>query len=277
MRLALAGAATPALELADALAAAGAAGYDAVELWLPAVWPALERIGPDGLGALLRRQRLAPVALGPIPDVTFRDPAGLEAAVDRVHGAAALARGLGASWVLVQPGERPEGADERDGLREARATLERLGRAGERYDVGVAVMPLGAPRASLRTVGHVLQVIEAIGRRSLGLAVDGFHFHAGASSLEDLKRCRPRALALLRLTDAPPGEREALREGRRLPPGEGVAPLAALVGVTRALAPAAPLVVDAPLPAGSDDAAGWARRLRERALGVLRAPGALVS
>lgn len=272
MRLALGGGCTPHLPLAAALTAAREAGYDAVELSLPMLWPALEQVGPDGVAALLGRGRLAAVALGPVPDVTFRDPAGLEAVLDQVHGAAALARGLGASWVVVQPGERPDGADERDARREARFTLERLGRAGERYDVGVAVMPLGPPWASLRTVGQVAEAIEAAGRRSLGVAVDTFHFHAGGSTLAELGRCRARTLALVRLADAPAGEREALRDGQRLPPGDGVAPLAAVAATARALRADVPFVLDVPLPPGSADAAGWARRLRERTLGLLAAP-----
>ena len=188
-----------------------------------------------------------------------------------VHGAAALARGLGASWVVVQPGERPDGADEREAGREARFTLETLSRAGERYDVGIALMPLGMAWASLRTVGQAVDVIEAVGRRSLGLAVDTFHFHAGGSTLDQLRRCRPRALALLRLADAPPGEREALRETQRLPPGEGVAPIAAIVATARVLGADVPAAVHVALPPGSDDATGWARRLRERALAVIDA------
>ena len=272
MRLALSGACAADLPLADVLAASAEAGYDAVELWLPAVWRALESAGPDAVAGWLKRRRLTPVALGPIADVTFRDQGGIEAVLDQVHGAAALARGLGASWVIVQPGERPDGADAREAGREARFTLERLGRAGERYDVGIAVMPLGAPWASLRTVGQAADVIEAVGRRSLGLAVDTFHFHAGGSSLDELRRCRPRMLALLRLADAPAGEREALREGQRLPPGEGVAPIGAIVGTARRLGADVPAVLAVPMPSGSDDAVGWARRLREQARAVIDAP-----
>jgi sugar phosphate isomerase/epimerase len=270
VRLAWSGACAPALALEDDLAAAAAAGYDAVELSLPKVWADLER--PDGLAELLKRRRLAAVALGPITDVTFRDTAGMERVVAEVHGAATLARRLGASWVLAQPGERPDGADERDVLREGRESLDRLCRASERYDVGVALMPVGLAWASLRTVRQALHVIEAVGRRSLGLALDSFHFHVGGSSLDDVRQCRGRAIALLRLADAPAGDREGLREHHRLPPGVGVAPIRALVGIVQALGAEAPAVVHVPMPGDEGDAAGWARRLREAALRLLREP-----
>lgn len=157
MRIALSGACVPRLPLEEELAAAAAAGYDAVELWLPKVWPDLERRGPEGLAAALARRRLTPVALGPIADVTFRDSAGLERLAAEAHGTAALARAVGAPWVLVQPGERPDGADERDARREGRETLERLCRATERYDVGTALVPVGFGWASIRTVTQALR------------------------------------------------------------------------------------------------------------------------
>jgi len=109
-----------------------------------------------------------------------------------------------------------------------------------------------------------------VGRKSLGLAVDTFHFYVSGSSLEDLRQCRPRAIALLRLADAPDGERETLRDHHRQVPGTGVAPVRAVLGVVKALGAAPPVVVHVPLPRGESDAAGWAHRLREATAGLLR-------
>jgi sugar phosphate isomerase/epimerase len=124
-------------------------------------------------------------------------------------------------------------------------------------------------------VRQAIAVIEAVGRRSLGLALDTFHFHVGGSSLEDVRQCRPRAVAILRLADAPDGERETLetlREHHRLAPGSGVAPVGAIAGVVKQLGAMPPAVVHVPLPRGENDAAGWARRLREATLDLLREP-----
>jgi 2-keto-myo-inositol isomerase len=254
------------------VSAAAAAGYDAVEIPLAKMWAHVERRGPDGVAGLLRSRRLAAVALGPISDATFRDAAGIEKLLGEVHGAATMARQIGADWVLVEPGERPDGADERDALREGRSSLDRLCRASERYDVGLALMPVGLAWASLRTVGQAMQVIDAVGRKSLGLALDTFHFHVGGSSLDDVRRCRARDLAVVRLADAPEGDREGLRDHHRLAPGAGVAPLRALVAIVRTLGAEPPVVVHAPMPAGQGDAAGWAQRLRQATLDVLRGP-----
>src|SRR5262249_50805824 len=164
-----------------------------------------------------------------------------------------------ASWLVVQPGERPDGADERDALREARDSLDRLCRASERYDVGIALSPIGIAWASIRTVRQAASVMESVGRKSLGVVLDTFHFHVGGSSFDDARQLRPRAIALLRLADAPDGARETAREHHRLPPGAGVAPIRAVIGLVRALGAEPPAVVHVPLPSGDDDEAGWAR------------------
>jgi sugar phosphate isomerase/epimerase len=272
VRLAWSTASLPGLALDDDLAAAAAAGFDAAELWLPTLWPDLERHGPEGLASILKRRRIAAVALGPVADATFRDDAGRDRLIAEVHGAATLARQVGASWVVIQPGERPDGADERDALHEARDTLDRACRASERYDVGLALMPLGFAWASIRTLGQALRAIESVGRRSLGIAVDTFHFHLGGSSLDDLRQTRARLVALVRLADAPAGDREGLREHHRLVPGQGVAPIRPILGILKVLGAATPAIVHAPMPDGDGDASGWARRLRESALALLRDP-----
>ena len=273
MKLALSGACAPDWPLEDELAGAAAAGYDTVELWLPKVWAVLERSGPDAVAAALRRRRLSAAALAPIPDATFRDRTGLEAVTAAVHGAAALARAFGAPYIVIQPGERPDGADERDAFREARHTLGRLALAVERYDVGLAISPLGYPWASIRTVREAGDIIEAVGRKSLGLAVDTFHMHLAGSRPEDVGHLRARWIWMLRLADAPAGDVEGLRESHRLPPGEGVIPLAEIVGRVRALGvPDAVAVAASSLAGGLGDAAAWVKRLREQTVAVLRAP-----
>jgi 2-keto-myo-inositol isomerase len=273
VRLALSGACAPDWPLEDELAGAAAAGYEAVELWLPKLWAVLERSGPEAVAAALKRRHLAAAALAPIAEATFRDRAGLEAVTAEVHGAAALARAFGAPWVVVQPGERPDGAHERDALREARHTLGRLALAVERYDVGLAISPLGYAWSSIRTIREAGEIIEAVGRKSLGLALDTFHMHLAGSRPEDVAHLRPRWIGLVRLADAPAGERETLRESHRLPPGEGVIPLVDIVSRVRGLGAAeATAVAACPLPGGLGEAAAWAKRLRERTAAVLGAP-----
>lgn len=272
MRLALSGACVPDWPLDEELAGAAAAGYEAVELWLPKLWRELERRGPEAVAAALKRRNLAAAALAPIPDATFRERVGLEAVTAQVHGAAALARAFGAPWVVIQPGERPDGADERDALREARHTLGRLALAVERYDVGLAILPLGHAWSSIRTIREAGGVIEAVGRKSLGIALDTFHMHLAGSRPEDVGHLRPRWIGLVRIADAPAGDPETLRDAHRLPPGDGVIPLADIVSRVRALGVEATAVAACHFPGGTGEAAGWAKRLREQTAAVLRAP-----
>jgi sugar phosphate isomerase/epimerase len=65
---------------------------------------------------------------------------------------------------------------------------------------------------------------------------------------------------------------EELRDHHRLLPGTGIVPIRDIVGVLRVLDADPPAIVEARIQDHRADAAGWARRLRESALDVLRDP-----
>jgi sugar phosphate isomerase/epimerase len=271
MRWIASGLATPAASLEDDCRAAARLPADGLELALPKLGPALERHGPAGLAALLRRHAVRAFSLAPVEDVTFRDAAGSEAVVEAVHRAAEVARAVGARWIVVMPGERPDGCDEREATREAQATLGRLVRIGERYDVGLALCPLGRPWASIRGIRQALGVLHGVGRRSLGLAPDTFEAWAAGARPDDLKACDPRALAMLRVAGAAPHVApEEARAHHRRPPGEGAVPVTGWIAVALAVEPALPLTT----PVAPDDrsvaAEDWLRRLREKTLALAR-------
>ena len=270
MRVAHTGAATPLASLEEDVATAARIGADGLEIWAPKLGPALERGGPAALAALLRRHRVAVVSLAPVPDVLFRDPGGLEETAERVHRLSELARALGATWIVLTPGERPDGADERDVQHEARATLSRLAQISERYDVGLALTPDSRPRAAVRTLAAAVALVELARRPALALAPDTFHLYASGSSPDELKACRPRQLALLRLADAPADvEPGSLRDAHRLPPGEGVVPIDRVLALVRELGAEPPAVVPV-APREHGDPSEWARRLRDQAQALAR-------
>jgi 2-keto-myo-inositol isomerase len=272
VRVAHTGAATPVVSLDDDIRIAERVAADGLELWVPKLWPSLERVGIEGLKSALRRQRVAPLTLAPVADVLFRDLAGIEETIAAVHRLAEVGRALGAGWLVLTPGARPDGADERDVALEARARLPRLLDIAGRYDVGLALTPGGRPDASVRTLAAAAAIVDAMDRPGLALAVDTFALYASHSAPEEVKACRPGWLALLRLADAPGDiEPESLRDRHRLPPGDGVVPIAQWIGLIRQLG-ADPVAVVPVAPADSADAEGWVRQLRERALAIAQEP-----
>jgi sugar phosphate isomerase/epimerase len=260
------GLAAPRASLEDDCWMAAGIGADAVELAGPKLDPALER---GALTTVLRRHGLRAFAIATVADVTFRDLAGMEALTATIHRWSETARASGADWLVASPGERPDGADARDVLREARETLGRIARVSERYDVGVALCPLGRPRASIRTLRQAIAVVDAVGRPSVALAPDTFEAWAAGSAPDDLKACRPRTLIMLRVADAALDvAAEEARGHHRRPPGDGPLPLATWIAVARVVAPDVALTCAVAPPEGvtAPEPEPWARRLRERTL-----------
>src|SRR5207253_6396900 len=155
-----------------------------------------------------------------------------------------------------------------------RATPSLLPQPTERYDAGLALTPEGRPRAAVRTLAAAAALIDLARRPALALAPDTFHLYAAGSSPEELKACRPRQLALLRLADAPADvEPEALRDAHRLPPGEGVVPIDRMLALVRELGAEPPAVVPV-APREPGDPGEWAGRVRDQAQALGRGAGA---
>jgi sugar phosphate isomerase/epimerase len=273
VRVAHTGAATPATSLPDDIVIAGRIDADGLEVWAPKLAPALAADGLAGLRERFRRERVRALSIAPVADVLFRDQAGREEAAATVHRLAEVARSLGAAWLVATPGERPEGADDRDVGHEAGVTLTRLAELTGRYDVGLAITPDGHPRSALRTLAAAVSIVVRCRHHALGIAPDTFHLHAARSGPDEIAGCPPGRIAILRLADAPAQiEPEALRDADRRPPGHGVAPVGRLIALCRRLGVDPPAVVPVPPPAAEADHAGWARRLREQALALEHGP-----
>src|SRR4030095_4281040 len=144
--------------------------------------------------------------------------------------------------------------------------------AVERYDVGLAILPLGHAWSSIRTIREAGDVIEAVGRKSMGIALDTFHMHLAGSRPEDVGHLRPRWIGLVRIADAPAGDPETLRDAHRLPPGDGVIPLADIVSRVRALGVGVTAGAACPLSGGTGEGGGGRGGRAEDARAALGPP-----
>jgi sugar phosphate isomerase/epimerase len=64
---------------------------------------------------------------------------------------------------------------------------------------------------------------------NFGIIFDCYHFWTGPSRMEDMEQIRPGEIVHAHLNDTPEGPRELLDLQTRVAPGEGVAPLAAIL------------------------------------------------
>jgi 4-hydroxyphenylpyruvate dioxygenase len=192
--------------------AAAAAGYDGVGLWamdLPA--------GERDLAALRERLPLPVVEI----DVAawFARPAEADAARSALRDAAAKAAALGAPVVVTAaPSERVDGA--------ADEALHRVAEDVAAHGVTLALEPL-CQAAELSTPARVAAMLERVGHPRTTIAFDSFHAAVAGASPEEVAAVAEH-IAIAHVADAPDLPRERLLEPHkhRVPPGDGVQPVA---------------------------------------------------
>jgi sugar phosphate isomerase/epimerase len=79
------------------------------------------------------------------------------------------------------------------------------------------------------TLKTLLSITRAAGRSNVGPLFDFYHFWSGLSKLEDLDTLRPGEIKHVHFQDIPDMPREMLDATTRLIPGDGVAPLTAML------------------------------------------------
>ena len=233
--------------------------------------PASDGTGADLVGdAVLRRatvRALAETGLAVLDVEVFRLRAGTAAA--EAEPLLAIGAEFGARFLLtaVEDPEPPRRA-------EVFAELCVLAR---RYRLRCMVEPMVF--SAVRTPAEAAGLIEAAGADDAGVLIDTLHLIRAGGAPADLDRLGPARLPYVQLCDAasaepagtgPAGLRRAVQEAvsHRLPPGDGVLPLA---DVLRRVDPQAPVSLEVPNPAARADPAGWVRRIADAARRLLAA------
>lgn len=228
MKIALNGATTMHADLETDIAAAGAAGYELIEIWAAKLRKYLESHSIDDLKRLVGDSGLEPYSINSIEHVTFRTPAEYESIKAECEELSAIAGAIGCPYVVVVPGKLQEGASEESIIKESVRVLDELADISSAHGVALAFEFLGQTDCSVQTLDLSARIVEACGRDEIGLVLDSFHFYAGNSTFEALSKLDPARLFIFHINDAEDLPREELTDAHRLYPGEGILPLVEL-------------------------------------------------
>jgi sugar phosphate isomerase/epimerase len=216
-------------------------GYEGIEIWLnkaarngapydqlpvgelspPVVRDLVERLARAGIRAV------SVVCAG---GLTAIDDDEWEARVEHFDCTIRFAAEIGASCVLVVPGDlhgKPRSAAVR---RSARA-LERVLPIAHRLGIDLAIEPLRLVHTDfVNTIPQALEVLEIVDDRRCGLCLDTYQLWRGqdekAAVVEEIRQAAAWA-RIVQVADSPSVPRST---EDRMVPGEGVLPLASMLG-----------------------------------------------
>jgi 2-keto-myo-inositol isomerase len=204
--------------LPDALRAARAAGWPAVELRRVDFARAAEAGQPaEAVLDLVRASGLAVACVGGQLGWMFADGAERARLLAAMAESCQWARALGASTVM-SPADLGTGD-----LARAATAVREVGDIGTAQGVRVA---LEAPSqaAQLNTIERLRELIARAGHPSCGLLVDAYHLHRGGGGLRAIEDLGPDEIAYVQYSDVPVSGLQPGQTLDRLPPGRGIVP-----------------------------------------------------
>jgi len=210
---------------------AGRAGYDGIEPWIPD----LRRYETSGASLAELRTRIADLGLVVESAIGFAEwivenPVRRAAGLEQARRDMELVSRVGGRRIAAPPAGAVEGEPlELDLIVDRyRALLE----AGEEVGV-VPQLEVWGFANTLSRLAESTFVVVAAGHPDACLLPDVYHLYKGGSGFEGLRQLSPHAIQVFHLNDYPAIPREHIADKDRVLPGEGVAPLATILGILR--------------------------------------------
>jgi len=208
---------------------AGAAGFDAVEIWAAKLNKYLETHSIGAAKALLEANHLKAAALCPWSFSFFGDVEGTATAIKQ---GAKIAQQLGSNLLLVCPDRPPQGMSAAEGFKTAGTVGRRYAEITGDYGVSLAIEPLGnhpfVPGAK-----EALAIVAEGNHPNLGMMMDLFHYYKSGVSMEEIEAIPIEKLLIIHVDDCEDLPRPQLNDGHRLHPGLGVMPVKEMLGIVK--------------------------------------------
>ncbi len=214
--------------LMDKISITGQAGYEAIELWSDDLTQyEAEKGSLEDVVKALEDNGLKVVTLialhGWMDSVGAEYQKSLEEARRKMRQAAVV----GSEYIIASP---PRGqVDLGLGAQRYRQLLQ----IGREYGVKPAMEFLGFVE-HVNQIKHAWQVVTEAGDPDGTIVLDVFHIYRGGSALDDLKKIPADKIAIFHFNDAPESPpREQQTDADRVYPGDGVAPLGAMLEIVK--------------------------------------------
>jgi 2-keto-myo-inositol isomerase len=225
MKIALNGATTMHADLITDIFAARDAGYDCVEIWAAKLREFLKKSTTAHLRRLIEDAGLEAWSINSIEHITFRTPEDYERIKAECEELCAIAEKIDCPFVVVVPGKMPENATREEIISESIRVLDELADIAAKHDVALAFEFLGQQDCSVQTLELCNEIVELVNRPNVGLVLDTFHFYAGGSTFESIRKVEPGNICIFHINDAEDFPKEQLTDAHRLYPGEGILPI----------------------------------------------------
>ncbi len=225
MKLAFNGATSMHADLFTDIKAAGAAGFEYLEIWAAKLRVYLQTNSTSDLKRLFDENNLKPYSINSIEHITFRNKEDYSKIKAECEELSRVASEIDCPFVVVVPGKLPVDASKDLIAAESVRVLNELSDIAEKFNVSLAFEFLGQTDCSVQTLGLADEIVKEVNRSNVGLVLDSFHFYAGGSTFESIDALDADKLFIFHINDSEDRPKAELNDSHRLLPGLGILPL----------------------------------------------------
>jgi len=211
-----------------------ACGYDFIEIRLDKLKDYLKDHSVQELADFFAKSKLKPYSFNALEFINFRDEAGYNEIKEGLQFCCEVGAVIGCQKTVVVPTFDVGPYSKPQIKEETVRVLHELADIAAPYGMKLAFEFVGYPNCSVNTLEQAYDIVAAADRDNVGIVLDCFHFHAMNSKWEALEALDPAKLFIFHLDDAEDLPAGALRDDKRLWPGEGAVDLARIFGILKA-------------------------------------------
>lgn len=205
-------------------------GYDYIELRLDMLKEFLKRRTIKDLESWFASHRIKPYALNSIENINFRDSVQWQKLLDLFRFGCEVSQAISNPYLIVVPtmGEDMHLKTQREVFDDSTEVLEKLADVAKPYGVKLAFEPIGDRRWCVRSLDQALEIVQAVRRTDVGLALDAINLflYNRLENIDTIDSVPLEKLFVYHIDDCEDLPLGVLDHCHRLFPGEGVIPLA---------------------------------------------------
>jgi len=213
-------------------------GYDYIELRLDMLKEYLQRNTVSDMQAFFRSSKLKPYAFNSIEDINFRDSGQYKDLLDLFKFGCEMSQAIENPFIIVVPtmGDDMYLKSAREVFDDSVEALHKLADIAKPYGVRLAFEPIGDKRWCVRSLDQALEIVQAVGRDDVGLALDSINLYLynKLENIDTIDDVPLEKLFVYHIDDCEDLELGVLDHCHRLFPGDGVIPLEAISKKLRA-------------------------------------------
>jgi 2-keto-myo-inositol isomerase len=207
-------------------------GYDYIELRLDMIKNYLTRNTVKDLQSYFKSSRIKPYAFNSIEDINFCNQNQWNRLLDLFQFGCEIAQAIENPYIIVVPtmGEDMYKKTKEEVFEDSAEVLVKLADTAKPYGVKLAFEPIGDKRWCVRSLDQALEIIQAVNRPDVGLALDSINLFLynrleNINTIDDVPLEKLFVYHIDDCEDLPLG---TLDHCHRLFPGDGIIPLKAI-------------------------------------------------